>query len=90
MRSLHAFEETMEKNLLEQKLQIAQYNFPIGSQVCNSKIGSVGVVTSLPLIDMKRQKIFLTVQYEKKLFFEDFESLLLVQLIRKPTGSVKH
>jgi hypothetical protein len=69
----------MEKNTLEQKLLIVQYNFPVGSQVCNNKIGTVGTVTSLPLIDMRRQKIFLSVMYDSNSFFEDFESLLLVK-----------
>lgn len=73
----------MEKNTLQQKLQIAKDRFLLGVKVCNYKIGSVGIVSDEPFIDVKSNKIFIVVTYEEREFYEDVDYLFLVNSVKK-------
>lgn len=71
----------MEPTTLEQKSEILSGSFPVGSKVCNIRLGSVGFVVSDP--KPFNEKIFLRVRYEFGTFQEDVECLVPVTSIRK-------
>ena len=73
----------MEKNILQQKLEIAKEEFPIGAKVCNVKIGTIGTVSGEPIADLRHHKIFLPVTYEEQEFHEDAECLFVVKTVKK-------
>ena len=76
----------MEENTLQQKLQIAKHNFPVGCKVCNYKIGSVGIICGEPFVDLESQKIFLPVIYQGQKFFEHSEGIFKVSTVKKGVG----
>lgn len=77
----------MEKNTLQQKFEIAKFEFPIGTKVCNYKIGTIGTVSDKPFVDLSLQKIFVSVIYDDLNFHEDVEQIFAVKTVKK--GSVK-
>ena len=67
----------MELDEIQQRMKIASDIFPIGKLVCNTKIGSVGVVKSLPHFDSSLKKIFLTIEgSDNSDFLEDIDCLV--------------
>lgn len=73
----------MEKNSVQQRLEIARHIFPAGTKVCNSRIGSVGYVDGSPFFDVISQRVFLPVKYIESSCFEDVEFLIPVNLVKK-------
>ena len=73
----------MEKNTLQQKLDMAITEFSIGSKVCNYKIGTVGTVSGQPIVSFYNSKIFIPVSYGGKDFFEDAEQIFVVKSVPK-------
>jgi hypothetical protein len=72
----------MEKNTLQQKLEIASFNFPMGTKVCNFKIGTVGEVSGKPFAAPGLKKIFIPVVYEEE-HLEDAEMIFSVKVVKK-------
>lgn len=73
----------MEENTLQQKLQIARHGFPVGCKVCNYKIGTVGIVTGEPFVDLHINKVFLSVEYGNREFLEDAEGIFRINTVKK-------
>lgn len=71
----------MEPNTIEQKYEILTGSFPLGSKVCNIRIGSVGFVVSNPRVF--DQTIFLRVRYEFGTYDENVDVLVPVKPVRK-------
>ena len=67
----------MELDEIQQRMKIASDIFPIGKIVCNTKIGSIGTVKSLPYFDSSLKKIFLTIEdCNRDHFLEDIDCLV--------------
>jgi hypothetical protein len=67
----------MELSEIQQRMKIASDIFPIGKIVCNTKIGSIGVVKSLPYFDSSLKKIFLIIEdCDSSRFLEDIDCLV--------------
>ena len=73
----------MEKNTLQQKLEISKEDFPVGAKVCNFKVGTVGTVSGEPFVDLNLQRIFIPVVYEEQSFHEDAEQVFAVKIVKK-------
>ena len=71
----------MEPNTLEQKYEILTGSFPVGTKVCNIRIGSVGLVVSMPRVF--DQMVFLRVKYDFGTYDENTDLLVPVQSVRK-------
>lgn len=73
----------MEKTTLQQKLEMAMFDFPVETKVCNYKIGTVGVVCGEPFVDLTSRKIFVPVSYNNQEFHEDAEMILKIRTVKK-------
>jgi len=78
----------MEKDTLQQRLEIAEVSFPIGAKVCNLRLGSVGIISGKPFISESMTFIFLPVDYPYGQVHDDIESLFVIKTVKK--GVRKH
>lgn len=66
---------------ISQKIQTASRQFPVGSKVCNVKVGAVGTVTGVPFVQELNDvcHIFLPTNYADCVnTFDDIDVLLTV------------
>ena len=66
----------MEGSELQQRLQIAKDSFPVGSKVCNSRIGTIGIVCDTPCFEPGIDTVFIPVSYGGNPAFEDTRTLI--------------
>ena len=76
----------MEKSILQQKLEIAADNFPVGMKVFNLKIGSVGKISGKPLIDETECKVLLPVAYDGKECLDIPDNICDASSVKKAGG----
>jgi hypothetical protein len=73
----------MEKNTLQQKIEIAKAGFPVGCKVCNVKLGSVGIVSGEPFTEDPPSKVFVPVSYNGVMHQEDAEYIVKISSVTK-------
>lgn len=71
----------MEKNALQQKVEIVKVEFPIGCKICNIKLGSIGIVSGEPLIETTVSKIFVPVSYGDAVYQDDVECIIKIDAL---------
>jgi len=66
----------MEKDTLQQQLEIARNSFPTGTKVFNTVLGSIGTVLGEPFASKDGSKMFLPVRYDEEIYSDDITSIV--------------
>jgi hypothetical protein len=66
----------MEKNTLQQRLEIAKSSFPAGTKIFNMVLGSIGTVQGEPFSYGETLKVFLPVRYGEEIYSDEISSII--------------